>query len=81
MSVITKKNEKIEATVAAMPKDYSITDFVAKFQQLFPKDWDRIEKSYRDHERKTKAGKSHPMPEPEQYLRNALNVWLKGNNT
>jgi hypothetical protein len=28
-------------------------------------------------ERKTKPGKSHPMPEPVQYLRNALNVHCK----
>ena len=33
--------------------------------------------SYQEHVRKTKPGKSHPMPEPVQYLRNALNVHLK----
>ncbi|HBQ06415.1 MAG: hypothetical protein H6999_10150 [Hahellaceae bacterium] len=77
MAVITKKDEKIAATVEQLEGSRSPDDFVAKFKELYPKDWARIEKSYRDHERKTKPGKSHPMPEPDQYLKNALSVWLK----
>ncbi len=75
MTVITKKDEKIQATVEALDQGFSQEQFIEKFKELFPKDWFRIEKNYQDHERKTKPGKSHPMPEPNQYLRNALKVW------
>ena len=58
MAVITKKDEKIAATVEQLEGSRSPDDFVAKFKELYPKDWEKIEKSYRDHERKTKSGKS-----------------------
>ena len=62
MAVITKKDEKIAATVEQLEGSRSPDDFVAKFKELYPKDWAKIEKSYRDHERKTKPGKSHLLP-------------------
>lgn len=74
MVVITKKDEKIAATVEQLEGSRSPDDFVAKFKEFYPKDWARIEKSYRDHQRKTQPSKSHPMPEPDQYLKNALSV-------
>lgn len=77
MSVIVKKDEKISAVASSLGDSFSPDEFVSKFQQLYPKDWGKVEKSYRDHERKTKPGKTHPMPEPTQYLKNALNVWQK----
>ncbi len=81
MAVITKKDEKIEAVIESFNEIPSADDFVAKFAELYPKDFAKVEKNYRDHERKTKSGKSHPMPEPVQYLKNALNVWVKANKT
>jgi len=77
MAVITKKDEKITAAVEQLGGSRSPEDFVEKFKELYPKDWVKIGKSYHDHERKTKPGKSHPMPEPNQYLKNAFSVWLK----
>ncbi|WP_125782798.1 hypothetical protein [Pseudoalteromonas rubra] len=77
MAVITKKDEKIESVVCELGEGYSIDDFVNKFQELYPKDWSKVEREYAKHERKTKPGKAHPMPEPVQYLKNALNVWQK----
>lgn len=81
MAVITKKDEKIEAVVESFGEMPSPDDFVSKFAELYPKDFAKVEKKYRDHERKTKPGKSHPMPEPIQYLKNSLNVWAKANKT
>ena len=69
MAVITKKDEKISATANELGGKPDPEEFVKKFKELYPKDWARIEKNYRDHERKTKPGKSHPMPEPNQYLK------------
>lgn len=77
MAVITKKDEKIAAVVQILGENLSAETFILKFRELHPKDWDRVEKAYRDHERRTKPGKSHPMPKPDQFLRNALNVWLR----
>lgn len=76
MTVVTKKDEKIAATVAALGENFSPDEFVEKFKELHPKDWGKIEKNFRNHERDTKTGKAHPMPEPSQYIKNALNVWV-----
>lgn len=77
MAVLLKKDEKIENTISKLSKKYSFNEFKDKFIELYEKDWRRIEKAYNDHVRKTKEGKKIPMPKPEQYLRNALNVWNK----
>lgn len=77
MGVITKKAEKVKATVDTLEAGFSFEDFLAAFQAQYPKDWEKVQREYAKHERKTKPGKSHPMPEPVQYLRNALNVFLK----
>jgi len=79
MAVIIKKDEKLSDVANALGDSFSSDEFLVKFKELYPKDWARIEKNYRDHERKTKPGKTHPMPEPTQYLKNALKVWQNKN--
>jgi hypothetical protein len=76
MSVIAKKTEKVAEVVAELPGGFAFEQFLTAFQQKFPKDWERVVSEFRMHERKSKPGKTHPMPEPEQYMRNALNVYL-----
>lgn len=75
-SVIVKKEEKIAAVVASLPTRFSEGEFVDAFIGMYPKEWERVQKIYRDHARRTKPGKQHPMPEPIPYLINALKVWL-----
>ncbi len=77
MAVLLKKDEKIENTVGKLSEKYTFIEFKNKFIELYEKDWKRIEKAYNDHVRNTKKGKKIPMPKPEQYLKNALNVWNK----
>jgi hypothetical protein len=77
MTVILKKAEKVANVVSGLPATYTFDDFYKAFQQKYPKDLERLNKEYQRHERKTKPGKSHPMPEPLQYLRNALNAYCK----
>lgn len=77
MTVILKKDEKVASVVAELPDGFSQEDFAVKFKEMHPKDWGRIQKAYRDHERKTKPGKTHPMPSPEQFLKNCYNTWAK----
>lgn len=78
-SVIVKKEEKISAVVASLPPEFSESKFLDAFIEMYPKEWERVQKVYRDHERRTKPGKTHPMPEPNQYLINALKVWREKN--
>ena len=73
-SVIVKKEEKISAVVATLLPGFSESQFVDAFIEMCPKDWARIQKIYREHESRTKPGKSHPMPEPRKYLINALSA-------
>lgn len=77
MAVVSKKSEKVAAVVVTLKAGFAFEDFLAAFQALYPKDWERVKREYQKHERNTKLGKTHPMPEPIQYLRNALNVHLK----
>jgi hypothetical protein len=76
-SVIVKKEEKVSAVVSSLPSGFSSNEFVDAFIEMYPKEWERVQKIYGDHERRTKLGKMHPMPEPRQYLINALNVLLE----
>ncbi|PBP77563.1 hypothetical protein CCL19_00680 [Pseudomonas syringae] len=77
MSVIVKKAEKIRATVESLETGFSFEQFLAAFQVQYPKEWEKVQREYAKHERKTESGQNHPMPEPVQYMRNALNVHLK----
>lgn len=75
--VFLKKEEKIEATVSALDANHSEEQFVIKFQELYPEDWEKIVKRYEAHERLTPEGKTHPMPPPQKYLTNAYKTVLK----
>ncbi len=78
-SVIVKKEEKIPKVVSLLQAGFTDDQFVDAFIEEFPKEWERIQNVYRDHERRTKPGKSHPMPEPRKYLINALKNWKRKN--
>lgn len=78
MSVIVKKAEKVAAVVSGLPTGFTFEAFLEAFQVAYPKEWENVVREFKKHERKTKSGKSHPMPEPVQYMRNALNVHLRG---
>lgn len=80
-SVIVKKDEKIGIVIYSLPVGFTDDQFVDAFIENFPKEWDRVKKVYADHERRTKPGKCHPMPEPKTYLVNALRNWKKKNST
>ena len=75
--IVLKKAEKLKAVEAGLPKGASAEDFVAKFKELYPGDWDNIGKRYGAHERLTPRGKSHPMPEPDTYLLNMVKNYMR----
>lgn len=76
--VVLNKKQKLKAVDEALPKDATLQTIVAKFKEMYPGDWDRIAARYKEHERKTKPGKSHPMPEPETYLLNMVKTYKAG---
>jgi hypothetical protein len=76
MTVIVKKDEKVQATCESLQPGFTFEQFLVAFQELYSKEWANVVREYAKHERKTKLGKSHTMPHPEQYMRNALNVYL-----
>ena len=75
-SVFTKKDQKIADIISRLPAEYSEDDFIKEFQEIYPKDWEKIEVRYQKHLRNHKPGKKIPMPEPRKYLSNALKVWI-----
>ena len=79
MAVILKKDEKIKAIIDLLPENFETENFIDKFKETYPKDWKKLELTYSEHVKNTKPGKPIPMPKPEQYLKNSLNVWNKSN--
>ena len=79
MALVMKKDEKLQNVIESMKDGYTKDEFVFKSEETYPKDWKKIVNSYKEHEQKTKEDKTHPMPEPKQYVINMLNVWLKKN--
>ena len=68
--IFLKKDEKVSAVIAALENTHTEMQFVEKFKELYPNDWEKIIKRYNAHERLTPEGKTHPMPNPTQYLIN-----------
>lgn len=79
MALVTKKDEKIELLVNKLGRDCDKDEFVLNFKMDYPKDWKKINDKYTNHEyaNQNKKKPTHPMPIPEQYIKNMLNVWLK----
>lgn len=74
--VVLMKDEKLEAVGAVLPSGSPPESYATKFQEMYPEDWDKIVRRYNQHERQTPPGKTHPMPEPKQYLLNMVNNFL-----
>lgn len=76
-SLIVKKDGKIEAVFDALRDNITEEAFIAKFKEMYPKDWGKVQAKYAEEERKTKPGKTHPMPNPDVYMKNMYKVAVK----
>lgn len=74
-SVIPKKEEKIKSIFDELGSNCTEEAFVQKFKEKFPKDWERVQTRYREHEQRDVKCKGHPMPTPHQYMKNMYNTW------
>lgn len=75
--IIIKKNEKIAATILALPTAATDEELVRKFKEMYPKEWSNVIRRYNAHESLTPPGKSHPMAHPEKYMLTAIRQFRK----
>lgn len=76
-SIVVKKDEKVNHIFNLLGIDCTSKEFAEKFKEKYPKDWDRINKVYQEHERRDTKGKGHPMSEPNKYIENMYKVGRK----
>ncbi len=79
-AVIVKKEEKVGKVFEALGGDASEENFIEKFKEMYPEDWERVNAKYNKEERHTKPGKSHPMPHPDIYMKNLYKVAIEKKN-
>ncbi len=72
MSVIINVDKKVEALLCKLTVNCSEEDFLEAFKDEYPDDYQKCWDKYREEERKTKPGKTHPMAHPDKHVVNAL---------
>ena len=75
-SIIPKKEERLRRITSIMKIGFTDDEYVDTFKELYSRFCQRIVARYEQHERLTKAGKSHPMPYPKRYLLNVSKKYL-----
>lgn len=76
MSIIIHVDKKVQQIITMLPEGYSEDDFLKKFKEVYPKDYDKCMRKYLDEERHTKSGKTHPMQHPNHHIKCALRSYL-----
>lgn len=76
MAVLHKKEEKIQAVLGRLPKEYTNKQFVDTFIQLYSKDWGKIKANYLKQSQDKEPGTVVTMPKPDLYLLSLLNTYL-----
>src|SRR5712691_7173712 len=78
--IVLKRDRKLEVVYRAVPPQSAIEEHMAKFKELYPADWESLVYRYQEYERHTPKGKSHPMPEPTQYLLHMVKNYYRKTN-
>lgn len=76
MSIILNVDQKVENIISILPEGYSDNDFLLKFKEIYPKDYDKCMKKFLKEERMTKPGKKHPMQHPDHHIVCALRSFI-----
>ncbi len=76
MSVILNVDEKVQTVLDSLSEGYTEEEFVDKFIEDYPKDYEKANAVFLAEERKTKPGKTHPMQPPRKHIANALKSYL-----
>ncbi|MBY0245309.1 MAG: hypothetical protein K2Q03_07650 [Sphingobacteriaceae bacterium] len=77
MAVLHKKEEKLAAVLANMPKKYTDEQFVAQFIKQYSKDWGKIKSAYIKQSQDKEPGTIINMPKPEVYLIQMLALYIQ----
>ncbi|MBO7240508.1 MAG: hypothetical protein J6V23_08535 [Bacteroidaceae bacterium] len=82
MSVIINVDNKVEYILSLLDNSYTEDEFLAKFKEIYPRDYEKCRKKFIEEEMKTKKGKMHPMQHPDKHIKNALKSYIcrKRNN-
>lgn len=75
--IFLKKDEKVLNVISQLPPTYSDSQFLEKFQEIYPAEWGKVITRWQEHERLTPPGKIHPMAKPEQYMINTLRAVVR----
>lgn len=76
MAVLHRKEEKIEAVLSKLPKEYTDKQFVDTFIQLYSKDWGKIKANYIKQSQDKEPGTVINMPKPDLYVLSILKNYL-----
>ncbi|MDE6485223.1 MAG: hypothetical protein K2L14_07505 [Duncaniella sp.] len=76
MSVIINVDKKVEDIISMLSEGYTEDDFLKKFREVYPKDYDKCMKRFLDEERHTKPDKTHLMRDPDHHIKCALRSYL-----
>lgn len=76
MSIIRNVDDKVAEVIKLLPNDYSEENFLVKFKEIYPEDYEKCRKKFLKEERNTKPGKSHPMQHPDHHIKAALRSYL-----
>lgn len=76
MAILNRKEDKIQAVLDRLPKEYTHEQFVEMFIKLFSKDWGKIKAAYIKQSQDKEPGTVINMPNPKSYLQQVLNAYL-----
>jgi hypothetical protein len=78
--IVLKRDRKLERVYRAMPPQSSLEEHMAKFQEMYPEDWQSLVYRYTEHKRHTPEGQPHAMPEPTQHLLTMVKHYYRKTN-
>ena len=76
MSVIINVDSKVEYILSLLDNSYTEDEFLAKFKEIYPKDYEKCWKKFIKEEINGKNGKPHPMQHPDKHIKNALKSYI-----
>lgn len=79
MAILHRKEEKIQAVLGRLPKNYTDEDFVSMFIKLYSKDWGKIKAAYIKQAQDKEPGTVINMPKPDLYLKQLAEIYIKAN--
>src|SRR5439155_4639175 len=78
--IVLKRDRKLERVYRALPPQSSLEEHLAKFQEMYPADWQSLVYRYHELARHTPDGQPHPIPEPTQHLLTMVKHYYRKTN-